>query len=175
MSVKREAQKKGLEVRDMENKYYYGNPISEYGLEHGYVDYATFSEAFNAVLNNEIISSTYDIGCWNQVSGQVDNSEEIEELGKKLDELVEQNETNPSQILENEISKIEEEIEELEDEEYEEPEVFQYFIVDRLGVQLLQDINEILYYNEELNMYVWGVTHCDTSWDYVLTSIAIDW
>ena len=58
----------------MEKKYYYGNPISDYGLENGYVDYATFASAFNCVLNNEIISSTYDIGYWNQVSGQVDNS-----------------------------------------------------------------------------------------------------
>lgn len=157
----------------MEKKYYYGNAISDYGIENGYVDYATFASAFNCVLNNEIISSTHDIGYWDQVSGQVDNSEEIEELGEKLDELVEENETNPSQILENEINEIEEEIEELEDEEHEEPEVFQYFIVDRLGAQLLQYINEILYYNEELDMYVWGVTYVGTGWDHVLTSIKI--
>jgi hypothetical protein len=158
----------------MEKKYYYGNQISAYGIEKGYVDYATFSNAFNLVLNNDIISSTYDIGYWNQVSGEIDNSEEIEELGEKLDELVEQNEDNPSQILENEIKKIEEEIEELEDEEYEEQEVFQYYIVDRLGAQLLQDIDEIIYYNEELDMYVWGVTFY-IDWSYVLTSIEIDW
>lgn len=169
------AKKKWLEVRDMEKKYYYGNRISDYGIEKGYVDYATFASAFNCVLNNDIISSTYDIGYWNQVSGQIDNSKEIEELGEMLDELVERNEDNPSQILENEISKIEGEIEELEDEEYNKPEIFQYFIVDRLGAQLLQDINEVLYYNEELDMYVWGVTHFGTGWDYVLTSIAIDW
>lgn len=159
----------------MEKKYYYGNAISDYGMEHGYVDYCTFSKAFNCVLNNEIISSTYDIGYWNQVSGQADNAEEIEELGKKLDELVEENEDSPSQILENDINEIEEEIEELEDKGYEEPEIFQYFIVDKLGAQLLQDINEVVYYNEDLDMYVWGVTHWGTDWDYVLTSIAIDW
>lgn len=159
----------------MEKKYYYGNPISDYGLEKGYVDYATFSKAFNAVLNNEIISLTYDIGYWNQVSGQIDNTEEIEELEEKLDELVEENEDSPSQILENEINVLEEEIEELENEQNEEPEVFQYFIVDRLGAQLLQDINEIVYYNDELDMHVWGVTHFGTCWDYVLTSIKIDW
>lgn len=146
----------------MEKKYYYGNAISDYGMEHGYVDYGTFSKAFNCVLNNEIISLTYDIGYWEQVSGEVDNSEEIEELGKKLDKLVEENEDSPSQILENEINEIEEKIEELENEEYEEPEIFQYFIVDELGADLLQRANEILYYNEELDMYVWGVTHCGT-------------
>lgn len=159
----------------MEKKYYYGHPISDYGLEYGYVDYAAFASAFNCVLNNDIISSTYDIGYWNQVSGQIDNSEEIEEIGKMLDGLVEQNEDNPSKLLETKINAIEEEIEELEDEEYEEPEVFQYFIVDSLGADLLQDINEVVYFNEELDMYVWGVTHYGTSWDYVLTSIKIDW
>lgn len=159
----------------MEKKYYYGNPISDYGIENGYVDYATFASAFNAVLSNDIISSTYDIGYWNQVGGQVDYSEEIEELGNELDELVERNEESPSQILENRINALEENIEELEYEEHEEPEVFQYFIVDRLGADLLQSINEVVYYNKELDMYVWGVTHFGTSWDYVLTSIKIDW
>lgn len=159
----------------MEKKYYYGNPISDYGIENGYVDYAAFASAFNCVLNNEIISSTYDIGYWNQVSGQVDNSEEIEEYGKMLDGLVEQSEDNPSKVLEIKINALEEKIEELEDEECEEPEVFQYFIVDRLGADLLQKINDVVYYNEEIDMYVWGVTHLCTGWDNVLTSIKIDW
>ena len=71
---------------------------------------------------------TYDIGCWEQVSGIVDN------------------------------------------------EVFQWFIIDDWGARLLQqETNEIVYYNETLDMYLWGVTHYGTSWDYVLTSIAIDW
>lgn len=126
----------------MEKKYYYGNAISDYGMEHGYVDYATLAEAFNAVLNNDIISLTYDIGCWEQVSGIIDNTDEIEEL---------ENEQNEGQ------------------------EVFQWFIVDDWGARLLQDIDEIVYYNEKLNMYLWGVTHCGTSWDCVLTNIKIDW
>lgn len=81
---------------------------------------------------------------------------------------------SPSQILENEINGINEQIEELENERDEGQEVFQWFIVDDWGARLLQDINEIVYYNEKLDMYLWGVTHCGTSWDYVLTSIKID-
>lgn len=122
----------------MEQKYYYGNAISEYGLQNGRVDYATLAKCFDAVLNNDIMSLTYDVGYWNQVSGIIDNSEEIEELEEKRDELEEKNESSPSQIIEN-------------------------------------DINEIVYYNEKLDMYLWGVTHYGTSWDYVLTNIAIDW
>lgn len=158
----------------MEKKYYYGNAISEYGLENGRVDYATLAETFNAVLNNDIMSLTYDIGCWEQVSGIIDNTDEIEELEEKRDELEEQNENSPSQILENEINEINEQIEELESEQNDDQEVFQWFIVDDWGARLLQDINEIVYYNEKLDMYLWGVQHHGTSWDCVLTSIKID-
>ena len=124
-----------------EQKYYYGNAISDYGMEHGYVDYATLAKCFNAVLNNDIMSLTYDIGSWEQVSGIVGNTDEIEEL---------------------------------ESEQGNDPEVFQWFIVDDWGARLLQDINEIVYYNETLDMYLWGVTHYGTSWNYVLTNIKVD-
>lgn len=159
-----------------EQKYYYGNAISEYGLENGRVDYATLAKAFDAVLNNDIMNLTYDIGSWEQVSGIIDNTDEIEELEEKRDELEEENENNPSQIIENEINEINEQIEELENEQDEGQEVFQWFIVDDWGARLLQqETNEIVYYNEKLDMYLWGVTHYGTSWDYVLTNIKIDW
>ena len=160
---------------EKQQKYYYGNVISEYGLEHGRVDYAALSKCFDAVLNNDIMSLTYDIGSWEQVSGIIDNTDEIEELEEKRDELEEQNENSPSQILENEINEINEQIEELEREQDDEPEVFQWFIVDDWGARLLQEANEIVYYNEKLDMYLWGVTHHGTSWNYVLTNIKIDW
>lgn len=127
---------------EKQQKYYYGNAISDYGIEHGYVDYATLAKCFDAVLNNGIMPLTYDIGSWDQVSGTVDNTDEIEEL---------------------------------ENEQDNDPEVFQWFIVDDWGARLLQDIDEIVYYNETLDMYLWGVTHYGTSWDYVLTNIEIDW
>lgn len=157
----------------MEQKYYYGNPISEYGLENGRVDYGTLAKCFDAVLNNDIMQLTYDIGYWDQVSGIIDNTDEIEELEEKRDELEEENENNPSQILENEINEINDQIEELEREQ-DDQEVFQWYIVDDGGGRLLTEINEIVYYNETLNMYLWGVTHYGTSWDYVLTSIRIE-
>lgn len=112
-----------------EKKYYYGNSVSEYGIEHGYVDYATLAKAFNVVLNNDIMGLTHDIGHWERVSNQDDELEE---------------------------------------------EVYQWFIVDHWGARLLQQIGEIVYYNETLDMYLWGVTHYGTSWEYVLTKIKID-
>ena len=158
----------------IKTEYFYGNKISEYGLQNGYVDYATLAKSFDSVLNNDIMSLTYDIGYWEQVSGTVDNSEEIEELEEKRDELEDENDESQSQILENEINILNEKIEELENEQDEQPEIFQYFIVDDWGGRLLQEINEIVFYNEKLDMYLWGVTHYGTSWDYVLTNIPIE-
>lgn len=57
-----------------------------------------------------------------------------------------------------------------ENDEY--TEVFQWFIVSDNGAQMIQNYtNEILYYHEELDIYLWGVTHYGTSWDYVLMDI----
>lgn len=100
----------------MEQKYYYGNAISEYGMQNGRVDYATLSKCFGLVLNNNIKRLTYDIGYWEQVSGIIDNTEEIEELEEKKEELEQENESSPSQILENEIYDINDRITELESE-----------------------------------------------------------
>lgn len=176
----------------MEQKYYHGNAISEYGMQNGRVDYATLAKCFDAVLNNDIMQLTYDIGYWEQVSGIIDNTDEIEELEEKRDELEEEQEEienlledasnkEENKLIERhkdlgyEIEKIKEQIEDLESEQDDDPEVFQWYIVDDWGARLLKEINEIVYYNEALDMYLWGVTHYGTSWDYVLTSIAIDW
>lgn len=52
--------------------------------------------------------------------------------------------------------------------------IFQYYIIDNWGVEFLEKYtDEIIYYNEELDIYLWGITHWGTSWDYVLTDIKI--
>lgn len=52
--------------------------------------------------------------------------------------------------------------------------IYQYYIVDESGAKILMDLDEIVYYNEELDLYVWGVTHYGTAWDYVLTDVKIE-
>lgn len=179
-------------------EYFYGNKISDYGIEHGYVDYGTLAKAFDAVLNNNIISRT-DIGYWEIESGMVDNSEEIEELQEKIEELQEKINENESildewhtwdddlinpeigelakkLVAENKeideiIKELEQDLEELESTDGIIDEVYQWFIVSDGGARILKEANEIVYYNEELDMYLWGVTHFGTSWDYVLTDI----
>lgn len=156
-------------MRTHKSEYFYGNKISDYGLEHGYVDYRTLAKAFDAVLSNGIIEKTYDIGYWEQESGFCDNSDYIEELQAKIEELEE------LEGKEEEIAALEEEIKELEEEqENYYPECYQYYIVSDNGAEILKDYNEIVFYNDKLDMYVWGVTHWGTSWDYVLTNIKLE-
>ena len=162
---------------------FYGNEASDYAKENGFLDYATLSKAFNAVLNNEIIKATSDIGYWDIENGSEeyyeDNNgnrytydekeERIEELEEKIEEL-EELETEESKAR---IEEIREDIEALEDAHYEE--IFQYFIISDNGAEILKDYtDEIVFYNETLDMYVWGVTHWGTSWDYVLTDIKLN-
>ena len=53
-------------------------------------------------------------------------------------------------------------------------EVYQYYIITDSGAEFLQEFtDEIVYYHQDLDMYVWGITHFGTSWDYVLTDIKL--
>ena len=57
---------------------------------------------------------------------------------------------------------------------YEWDEVYQYFIISYAGYRFLEEYtDEIVYYHTELDMYVWGVTHFGTNWQYVLTDIEL--
>lgn len=62
-----------------------------------------------------------------------------------------------------------------EENEYGEyQEVYQYYIITESGYRFLEDFtDELVYYNRELDMYIWGITHFGTSWDYVLTDIKL--
>ena len=116
------------------SNFFYGNKISQYGLDNGYVDYATLAKSFDAILNNDIMNKTQSIGYWEEYNGSEYNDENDEYI-----------------------------------------DVYQYYIISSSGASILSECtNEIVWYNEELDMYVWGVTHFGTSWDYVLTDIRIE-
>ena len=167
------------------SKYFYGNKISEYGLQRGYVDYRTLAKCGDMVLCNDITKLFYSSinGEYiepNQVNGFIDNQDEIDELQEKLDDLLdlfkEVDDPTTEKEIENQIDQLQEQIDELQDEQDNQgKEIFQYYIIDSQLAQILQEwTNEIIYYIDFLDIYIWGVTHWGTSWDYVLTNIEID-
>lgn len=52
--------------------------------------------------------------------------------------------------------------------------IYQYYIIDEHGAHILQELtDELVYYSEKLDLYLWGIDHFGTSWDYVLTNVKI--
>ena len=52
--------------------------------------------------------------------------------------------------------------------------VYQFYIISENGALFLSEhTDEIVYYNSALDLYLWGITHFGTSWDYVLTNIKL--
>ena len=104
-----------------EKKYFMGHEVSSYGVANGRVDYATLASCFDAILNNGIIEATAEIGYWEQVSGTIDNSDEIDELREqieKLEDMITEDSTEEQDEETNsKISELEERIEELEREQ----------------------------------------------------------
>lgn len=171
-----------MSKRKLAGTYFYGNEVSDYAKEHGYLDYRTLAKAFDAVLNNDIMSITNsnEIGYWNQENGMIDNSDEIEELENKISDTEEKMEeldekSNDYKVLESEIDEMQSRIDELQNQQDYPPEVFQWYIVDGNGADIIKEYtDDPLYYNEALDMYLWGVTHYGTSWDYVLTDVKLN-
>lgn len=182
-------------------QYFYGNKISDYGLQHNRVDYRTLAKAFDAVLNNDIMQLTSEIGYWvpegsdgyyedsnGKQYDENDKDERIEELEKELESLVEPDEPDEDEFesekafdeayeayeksfkeWEDKVNEIQSNIDALD--EYHYYDFYQFYIVSDEGARILKDANEMVWYNEALDMYVWGVSHWGTSWDYVLTNI----
>ena len=155
------------------SEYFYGNKISEYGLKNGYVDFRTLAKCGDMVLCNDITKLFYSSinGEYidpQQENGFVDNSEEIEELQEKLDELLdlfkEVEDPTTEKEIENQIDQIQERINSLEYEQDNNPEIYQYYIIDDSLANILKEwTDEIIYYIDFLGVYVWGVTHYGTS------------
>ena len=183
--------------RAVAGEWFYGNEVSDYGKQNGYVDYRTLAKAFDAVMNNNIIQDLEAAGFYFEPvqDGSSDYTDEIDELRDAADEIRDQatektdaadkaeeaGDADEAEKLRAEAAELEAEAEKKEEEadeleaEQEPPECFQFFIVDDAGAEIIQEwTDDPLFYCEALDMYVWGVTHWGTSWDYVLTDIRIN-
>ena len=178
-----------MKRESIKSNYFYGNKVSDYGLQNGYVDYRTLAKAFDAVICNDITKLFYnqigrDFVDIEQVNGYIDHSDEIEQLQEQIEEIEEKQiemikedkeDTPQYKALQEQIDDLQEKINGLEYEQDNQQEIFQYFIISDNGAEILQTwTDEIVYYIDYLDVYVWGVTHYGTAWDYVLTDIKIE-
>lgn len=61
-----------------------------------------------------------------------------------------------------------------EDEDYYE-DIYQYYIIsDDTAKRLIEYTNEIIYYHNRLDIYILGVNHYGTSWQYILTEFRLE-
>lgn len=83
-------------------------------------------------------------------------------------------------ILCNEIVKQYENLELEHGTDYDEEndiyiDIYQYYIIDDYTARFLKEYTqEIIFYHNELDIYILGVTHFGTSWNYVLTDIKLE-
>lgn len=135
----------------MYNNKVWGYTPSSYALENGYLDYRTLAKMLeNTILNNDIIK--YEVDYWEVVNGS-----EVSYYDNEKNEFVDYDEIEEWDNI---------------DECY--SEIYQYYMIDYQGYKTLERFtNEIVFYNEKLDIYLWGITHWGTSWDYVLTDIKL--
>lgn len=160
-----------------------GNEISDYGQKNHRVDYATLAKSFDCIRVGNLMDIYPDFDDeWEVENGlrdyYMDTDENqysydeaqslIAELSAELDELNDLEELTTEE--EERKEKIEEDIESLKDINFKE--YYDYFIISATGADILKYwTNEYVIYSEKLDLYVWGVDHYGTSWDYVLTEI----
>ena len=103
----------------------FGEKVSDYGLESGYLDYQTLAKIVgDCILNNTLRSETAED--WYIISGEFNS------------------------------------------------EVYQDYIISDRGYEVLSEYtDELVFYNEKLDIYVWGITHFGTAWSHVLTDIRL--
>ena len=164
---------------------FWGVELNEEEIKYHRLSYYTVSKQFDAVLCNNI--TEVDPSIWdNFINGELTtyykNGEEItreqyeeetEEIQNAIDDL-----TFEEWQTEEQETKAQKRIEELEKrlKDYEtcEEEIYQYYIVSDNALWYLERMNQIVFYSEKLDCYIWGVTHWGTSWDYVLTNLTLN-
>lgn len=152
--------------------------MSELSLKGFYFDLVNGADySYDIELLQDEIDSLQD-----EIDALQEKIEELEdERAEHEDGVIYDSYTKKIESLENKIEKLEGDIYDKENDIYyyendaiNDKEIFQYFIIDSNGADILSTYtDEFIYYCEDLDIYIWGVTHWGTSWDYVLTDIKL--
>lgn len=161
---------------------YYGAEVSRYGIEKNRVDMEALGQVIQGVPADGIFKQTMEhrIGTWEVVNGSLHihydragnyyTDKEAQARIRELEELIEEAGENQ----EDKIAEWEADIESLED--YEVRDIHQYYLISEKAANILMEESEeeIVFYNDVLNAYIWGITFCGASWSEVLTDIPLN-
>ena len=164
---------------------FWGVELNEEELRSHRLSYYTVSKQFNAVLCNnipEVDPSIFDniesgdFYLYYDAYGNELDRNEWEEKKEQIEEVISDLEDQEWETERQEriaLNHIEELKKELDDFEECPQEIYQYYIVGDSALWYLQKMGELVFYSELLDVYVWGVCHWGTSWDYVMTRIKL--
>ena len=131
--------------------------VNEYtAREFGTIDYHALLQPVDAILNNEVVERTMreGVGYWEQVSGFSpdrfrewieENADEVTVIGYDPDD----------------------------EDDNQEPDIYTWFLVGHNGAEILMDAGELVFYNEDLDLYALGVDHFGTPYHGCRTNIYI--
>lgn len=153
------------------HEFYCGVEIPEEEAESGYISYSTLAKMFDAVLCNNI---TDDENIYEEYSEAFAERRRETLENETTEELQEKLENYTSLDILRDKEDREELIDELLAQESYSQEVFQYFIVEDFAKEIIEAFtDDIVFYNNTLDCYIWCITHFGTSWrgvpvDYTL-------
>lgn len=134
-------------------KYFYCVQIPEEERKQGHISYATLAKAFPHILCNDLIEKTG----WE--NWELENGSDLHYV-----------DDDGNDYTSEEYDELpEEKQDECHEEHYD---VYQYYIIGDEGASILKtETSELVWYNEDLNLYLWGVCHFGTPWNGVPTEI----
>ena len=153
--------KGSLHTDSEEKRYFNGYKITEYGIKHGFKDIEKLIDELGIVeKDRDFIRNIGRIGTWKRVNGDYfyyfdlhgylyDSAsayKRIKELRKTKRVVAEKY----AAFMERDIIAL---------QQGEERPIFNYLIISEAGAKLLMnETNEIVFYNSELDMYIWGMS-----------------
>ena len=150
-----------MKKTEWNSKHFYGVEITQEEIEQGYINYRTLAKSFDAILCNDITKLFHSTINNDYIEPETINGDYYyyENSNGDILSISEYDELEPEQQSEyNEIYN----------------DIYQYYIIDRNGVDILEsNTDEIIFYIEVLDIYVWGVCHFGTPWNGVNTNIKI--
>lgn len=152
------------------SRSFYGHEIPQESIDRGYLDYATLTKAFNAVHNDCLPTICGLHGPLYQESGPDNCTFELAALKLQAKFLRERGEIQNADQLAEVYAKIAA----LDNACDSDPQRLYWYIISDDGVDILKDADEVVYYNEELEMFLWGIPYEEKTWIKTNTKIKIE-